>query len=165
MFKMLCFFLFLHFPQDLPMGLWPAGLVNLNLRLTVTGRGEAENKVQIFTQKFYKHWMKQNPKPGAHQVQNPKSLFSSIPAHHWWGVRSRTALRAARQWLTHPCAINAVSSTDPKHGTGQGPMKKINSIPPKPNTPALAELGTCHLHSAFPGSGTSASASTEGQGW
>ena len=43
-------------------------------------------------------------------------------------------VRTAQQWLKHPCVINTVFSTNPKHSPIQATMKKINPIPAKTST-------------------------------
>lgn len=111
--KLLCFFLSLHLPQDRSLSLWPTDLVDLNLRLLTIGRDVGEGrkkkkKTQIFfTPKFYRYWMKQNLDPDVLmiEVENPKSLFSTVPSPHSQGVkRSRTA-------------PEAVSTTEPESST------------------------------------------------
>jgi len=55
----------------------------------------------------------------------------------WWGEEhKRPWLRAstAQQQLKHPCLINAVFHTDPKHSPILATVKKISSIPAKTGT-------------------------------
>lgn len=67
-----CFFLSLHLPQDLSMSPWPTGLVDLNLRLIMIGRGVGEGKkTQVFYPKVLQilneaesgSWWPLDPKP------------------------------------------------------------------------------------------------------
>ena len=71
----------------------------------------------------------------------PLTTSCAPPAPCWrGGVRSRKGLvlcvSTTQQQLKHPCIINTVSSTNPKHSPIPATMKKINSIPAKTSTAA-----------------------------
>ena len=51
-----------------------------------------------------------------------------------WGEKQKNpwlCVSPAQQQLKHPCVINTVFSTNPKHSPIQATVKKINSIPAK----------------------------------
>jgi len=70
-------------------------------------------------------------------IQESRYLQCSSQAHPADRVRD-----VLRQGLKHPCIINTVFSTNPKHGPIQATIKKINSIPAKTST-MENEMATC----------------------